>query len=331
VTADFNVLLTSAGRRVSLARLFRLALDDVGVDGKVVTADFRKDAPAHFVADRSELVPRVHDENYVDRLLKLCRKHDIRLLVPLIDTELPVLAPHRERFAADGVTLLVSSPETIAICRDKFSTSEFFSQIGIPTPEIVRLPSSGRLSSEMTLSFPLLVKPADGSASVGVTKVNNHRELEFFANYVPNAIVQELVVGREYTLDVLVDFAGVVRCVVPRLRIETRAGEVSKGMTENVPTIIDAACKLVSALPGAVGCITVQCFRGDDDSLSFIEINPRFGGGFPLSAAAGANFPKWIIEWLLGRQPHVTIDGWQDWTVMLRYDAEIITTRDLVT
>ena len=201
MTETFNVLLTSAGRRVSLVNLFGQALKEAGVKGKVVTADVRKDAPAHFVAVEGELVPRVDDATYVDRLLELCQKHGIRLLIPLIDTELHLLAPHRARFAAQGVTLLVSSPETVAICRDKHATGDFFRRTGIPTPAIIDLPVFGNEANAGNLTFPLLVKPADGSASVGVTKVNNLRELEFFVSYVPNAIVQELIVGREYTLE----------------------------------------------------------------------------------------------------------------------------------
>lgn len=327
MTAAFSILFTSAGRRVSLVRLFKQALTDLGLPGKVVTADLKPNAPAHFVADAHELVPSVTDPDYLGRVATICREHGVRLVVPLTDTELHLLAPHREAFQKLGVTLLVSSPEAVEIARDKRNTHDFFRRAGIPTP---RLLNPDELLEEAPSVFPVLLKPADGSASAGVTKIRNARELAFFKDYVPNAIVQEFVCGAEYTLDILVDFAGRIRCVVPRLRIETRAGEVSKGMTVKNPTIIAAGKRVGECLPGAVGCLTVQCFLAEDGELSFIEINPRFGGGFPLSAEAGANFARWIIEWLLGRDPAVVLDGWRDGVVMLRYDAEVFTTREAV-
>src|SRR5208337_2093698 len=123
--------------------------------------------------------------------------------------------------------------------------------------------------------------------------------------------------------DILADFAGRVRCVVPRLRMETRTGEISKGMTVKNRALIDAGKRVVEALPGAMGCITVQCFLTPQGEIQFIEINPRFGGGFPLSAQAGADFPRWIIELMLGRNPQIALDGWTDGLLMLRYDEAV--------
>jgi len=324
---DFNILFTSAGRRVSLVRSFRDALQTLGLSGTLVTADLQKNAPAPFVADIRELVPRVTDPAYVPTLLDICRRHCIHLLVPLIDTELHLLAPHRKMFAEIGVTLLVSSEEVNHLTLDKRSTYEFFRKAGIPTPVV--LDPTAILTSESP-SYPYLLKPAQGSCSVGVTKINNEGELRFFLNYVADPIVQQLIRGEEYTLDILVDFIGKVRCVVPRLRIETRAGEVSKGMTVNNPAIIAAGKKVAEALPGALGCITAQCFLTPEGEIVFIEINPRFGGGFPLACAAGADFPKWIIQMVRGEDPDIGLDGWQDGLVMLRYDEAVFVQKELV-
>ncbi len=136
--------------------------------------------------------------------------------------------------------------------------------------------------------------------------------------------------GEEYTVDAFVDFDGKVRSVVPRLRLETRAGEVSKGMTVKNISIIETTRRVAEQLPGALGCLTIQCFLTPAGDLKYIEINPRFGGGFPLSIAAGADFPRWIIEMMLGRDPVIELDGWQDGTVMLRYDDAVFTTRDRI-
>ncbi len=320
----FNVLLTSAGRRVSLLRGFQRALSGLGVQGKVIATDLRRTAPAMHVADASELVPRVTSAGYIDALRDVCRRHGVKLVVPLIDTELHLLAPHREAFAADGIEVLVSSTEVTQLCLDKRNTREFFERIGVATP---RLFDAGKLLADPDAKYPFFLKPADGSSSVGATRIDSREELAFHSKHTRNAIVQELITGDEYTLDVLAGFDGRTRCVVPRLRMETRAGEISKGVTVKDAALMEAGRRVVDALGGARGCITVQCFYTAGRPPVFIEINPRFGGGFPLAAAAGADYPRWILEWLLGREPQIALDGWDDGTVMLRYDDAVFIRR----
>ncbi|WP_406699022.1 ATP-grasp domain-containing protein [Singulisphaera sp. Ch08] len=322
MTDDFNILFVCAGRRVALIRLFRRALETLGLRGKLLTADLQGAASAHFAGDGPEYIPRISDPHFIDRLKEICRRRQVRLVVPLIDTVLGTLADHRDEFQAFGTTLLVSSPEVAGLCLDKRVTYEFFRRKGIPTPAIL---DPQAILADPRADYPFLLKPATGSSSQGVTRIENARQLEFFLDYIKNPIVQELITGQEYTLDILADAQGKVRCVVPRLRIETRAGEISKGLTVKNETLIDAGRRVVEALPGAVGCITVQGFLTPSGEIKFIEINPRFGGGFPLSAEAGADFPRWIIEMELGRDPAIALDAWRDGVVMLRYDDAIYT------
>ena len=136
-------------------------------------------------------------------------------------------------------------------------------------------------------------------------------------------MVQEFIEGQEYTVDVLVDFDGRVRCVVPRLRMEVRTGEVSKAQTVRCPEVIEQSKRLVETLGAGPGIITIQCFLTTDGNIKFIEINPRFGGGVPLSIRAGADFPRWILQLWLGDSPRIRQDVWQDGLVMLRYDDAI--------
>lgn len=316
---NINILFTSAGRRVELIELFKQALKDLNLPGNIVVADCQSNIPTAFYADRYEEVPRIERPDYIHHLLKICQKHHIKLLVPLIDPELNLLALHREKFALLGVTVLISSSLTNQICFDKRNTAKFFQQIGVKTPAILE---PNKILGNSEAQYPFLIKPANGSNSVGVTVVNNPKELTFFQDYIPNAIVQELMQGEEYTLDVLVDFKGRVRCVVPRLRLATRGGEISKGITVKNPQIIAAGAKVVNSLPGTVGCITVQCFLLPEGEIVFIEINPRFGGGVPLSIKAGANYPKWILQMLLNEK-NIDFDGWQDGIVMLRHDESV--------
>lgn len=325
---SINILFTSAGRRVSLIRSFKHALDKLGIVNRLVAADMKANAPALFVADRPDHVPRVTDPSYIERIETLCELHEIDVVIPLIDPELPILAAHRARFAEKGVTLLVSDPDAIVAGADKRTTFEYFRRIGASTPTLLDFDA---VLQDPAAAYPFLLKPSDGSSSVGVTVINNAEELRFFRKHVRNAILQPRIVGQEYTLDVLADLEGKVRCVVPRARLETRAGEVSKGMTVKDERIMEAGAHVVSQLPGARGCITVQCFVTDSGSIEFIEINPRFGGGFPLSYAAGADYPGWICQMILGHDPEVPDNTWKDGLVMLRYDDAVFVDKSEVT
>lgn len=320
-----NILFTSSGRRVSLIRHFKNVLNDLGIEGLIITADLKSTSPAAFVSDYHELVPRVLDDSYIPALKKICKKYDIHLLIPLIDTELTILAKHKEEFEELGVTVLVSSIETNEICFDKRKTGRFFVENGFDTPKEYVIEE---IINDPNADYPYLIKPAKGSSNIGVYKVRNREELLFFKDYISEPVLQEFVKGEEYTIDVLVDFDGKVVTAVPRLRIETRDGEVSKGMTVRNELLIHSARRVVEKLPGAVGCITLQCFLTDKNDVKFIEINPRFGGGFPLSIAAGADFPRFIIESLLGKPPSINVDDWKDGLVMLRYDDAIFVNKD---
>jgi len=322
-----TILFTSAGRRVSLLRNFREAMSALGVRGKIVTADMRADAPAHHVADERVALPPIDAPDYVPAVMDACAEHGVDLVVPILDAELPVLAPQREAFRRRGVRVVVSSPATVATCRDKRATFDFFTRGGFATPHTIH----GREALEAYQGpFPALLKPALGSSSHGVEVVHDREELRFFAARTDEPVVQEYQTGDEYTLDVFCDLTGRARCVVPRMRIQTRGGEVSKGMTVRDPGIIEAGRAVAEALPGARGPLNIQCFRGADGEPTFIEINPRFGGGYPLSARAGADFARWLLALHLGRDPGIAED-WQDGLVMMRYDEAVFAPRESLT
>ena len=203
MSETFNILFTSAGRRVALIRLFRQALDAVRLPGKLVVADVCGTAPARFVSDAFEQVSAVGSPGYVDRLRDICRKHRIRLVVPLIDPELQLLARHSEHFLTEGITPLVSSSEVTQLCFDKRLTHNFFRKAGVATPAIL---DPRAVLSEPKGSYPFFLKPACGSSSNGCTRIDNPRQLVFFLESIPDPVLQEFVVGQEYTLDILADF-----------------------------------------------------------------------------------------------------------------------------
>jgi carbamoyl-phosphate synthase large subunit len=312
-----RLLFTSAGRRVSLIHEFRRAAEELGVKLRIYAADCQAMAPALQTADQAVLVPEVRAHDYCDRLLDYARAHEIDALIPLIDPELQLLSEASGRFAEAGTRVIISSPEVIRISVDKVRTGEFLQQHGFLAPGVL---TDKDFDSP---TFPLFIKPRDGSSSLGAHKIDSPQDLAYYRGLYPGSIVQEFIEGVEYTVDVFADFQGCPRCAVPRRRHEVRGGEVSKSQAVQNLRMMKEHCRLVEALGGCRGMITIQCFLTPKDEIVFIEINPRFGGGVPLSIAAGADSPRWIIEGLLGREPSVAMAGWTDGMLMLRYDRGI--------
>ncbi len=316
----FHLLLTCAGRKVSLVNQFRQAFDDLDIDGRIIGVDSSSHSAVLSVCDKSYIIPRCDHPAYVPTLLDVCERHRVQLLLPLIDVDLLVLAEHRERFREAGTLALVSSLPVVSICRDKESTSRFFDDNGIPTVRNLSVEDVRRGN----LPYPVFIKPANGSGSQHAYKVQSRDELDFFLRYVPRPMLQEFATGQEYTVDVLCDLAGRVINAVPRRRLEVRAGEISKGVTCKDWRIIRATVDLANKL-GGFGPLTVQCFVSDDGdaSVRFTEINPRVGGGLPLSVAAGANYPKQIIRMALGQSLAPCIGDFADEFYMFRYEEGV--------
>ena len=181
------------------------------------------------------------------------------------------------------------------------------------------------LATENSIGW--LAKRLDALAGSGSEKLNGNfemlRSLIGGETIVVDSIVQDFVRGEEYTVDVFADFDGRPRCAVPRLRHEVRGGEVSKGQAIQNMRMMREHCRLVGILGGCQGMMTIQCFLTPDNDIVFIEINSRFGGGVPLSIQAGADSPRWILELLLGQDPDISMNGWTDGMLMLRYDKGI--------
>jgi carbamoyl-phosphate synthase large subunit len=314
-----NVLLTSVGRRISLLRAFRQEVQRFRGGGRVLGADVTSLSAGYHDADAGVLVPRCTDPEYVPHLLELVRRERIDVLVPLIDTELAVLASHREAFRAEGCHVIVSDLDPVLVTRDKARTAARFRELGFDAPRVF---GPAELARPELLPYPLFLKPANGSSSIGATAIADEGELRHQLAHTDSPVVQELVRGDEFTLDVFCDLGGRVRCVVPRRRLETRAGEVSKGVTVKDRAMMGAASALVTALGGCRGCVTLQCFRTPDGRFVFFEANLRFGGGYPLSYAAGANFPGWILRLVAGEEVPA-FDDWADGLLMLRFDDAV--------
>ena len=314
-----NILITSAGQRVSLVRSFQKELKKYFENGQVFTTDLNPIlAPACHVSDQSFTVPRVTSPEYIDQLLQLCLNNQIKLVVPTIDTELLVLSENIEYFKQQGIHLLVSEPGLVRECRDKRLINQFFENHGICIPQQYDLDN---------LRFPVFVKPYDGSLSKGIFTAYCAEDIKIEHYADPKLMFMEYIAPEDYdefTVDCYYDKASELKCVVPRKRIFVRAGEVNKGVTKKNVIVTEFNQKL-KHISGARGCLTIQVFlHKTEDKILGIEINPRFGGGYPLSYLAGANYSQWVIREYLLNQKIEEFSAWSDNLLMLRYDAEVL-------
>lgn len=316
--SDKNILVLSAGRRVELVQAFIDACSELSLNSKVYCTDmFPELSPACHSSNGYFKAPRVTDDNYIDFLRQLCIDENISLLIPTIDTELLLLAEYSESFKELGIQIIISDSELIKMCRDKRKTAQVFSSLEIDQPEIYQYPK---------LTYPCFCKPYDGSCSKGAMTINSEEDLtqEIISN--EKNMFMELI-GSEYcevTIDAYYDKNGELKCLVPRERIEVRAGEVSKGITRK-GALYEYLLERLVTVKGAVGCLTVQVFyNSDSNSVKGLEINPRFGGGFPLSNDVGAKYPEWLLREYFLNQEISFFDGWTEDVLMLRYDAKVL-------
>lgn len=313
-----SVLITSAGRRVELVQIWQKSAREVlGTKAQVYANDLNPTlSPACHVADQCYEICRCTDPSYPQQLLEQCQAHGIRLVIPTIDTELLALSESRNLFQAAGIQLVVSDSALIRQCRNKRLTAELFQALSINTPAIL---------DPAHLTFPCFMKPIGGSCSQGIKAVPSSEHLSPVDRSNPDNLFQDLIPKEwvEYTADLYYSEQGNLLACVPRQRLSTRGGEISKGITRKDQVYDFLNCHL-SSLKGARGVITVQVFSDPTrDCVLGIEFNPRFGGGYPMSHAAGVDYPAMLMrEYLLGESP-LRVDSWQADLLMLRYDSMV--------
>lgn len=313
---SLTLLFTSAGRRVELLRAFRQAFQQVGVPGRIIVADIDPLAPAFQVADVGYLVPPVTNQGYVTALADICQRESVRLIFPLIDPDIPVLARGRALLEASGAKLVALGAEQAEQTFDKLATIELFDRLNVPHPPTWAAEQAPRDE----LRYPAFVKPRFGSAGKNAFRAEDRAALESLVRFVPDPVVQEYVDGPEITSDVTCGLKGEVWAVVSRRRIEVRWGEVAKGVTERDEEILHQCAAIARGLR-AVGPITVQCLRGPDGPR-FTEVNARFGGGLPLGIAAGVPSPVWYVAQASGRAVSPPALGeYRTGVYLTRYDS----------
>jgi carbamoyl-phosphate synthase large subunit len=308
-----NILITSASRKVLLVRAFKDAAARVG-EGRVVAADISPLAAALYEADAARIIPRSDDPGFADALLRICEADRVGLVVPTRDEELPILAAVRERFADTGTLVLVSSPDAVDRCRDKARFGAAVRDAGLETPTVYADAGATR--------YPAFVKPRWGKGGRGAAKVANAEELAAALDGLEEeALIQAFVDAPEFTIDVFVDLEGRPISCVPRERIAVVAGESIIGRTVRDPELSAAALRLCTSI-GLVGHLTVQAFRSPG-GVSFIEINPRYGGAANLGFEAGAPTPEYAIRMARGERLEPRLDDYEAGLMMFRHGADL--------
>lgn len=312
-----NLLFTSVGRRVELMQAFRSAAQALGLELTLYGADITPTAPALCFCDQTVIVPRIRTPEYIPALLDICQKEKIDALIPTIDTDLLILSQNKERFAAIGTRVMISAPDKIALCRDKRLTADYFHSVGLESP--VPVDDAAAYKG----GFPAFIKPKDGSSSIFAYKVNDRAELAAYASQVPDYIIQPFISGTEYTVDIFCDFDGAPIFITPRIRQAVRAGEVLKTQIAQDLRIIEEMKQLIRDYRPC-GPITVQLIRQETTGTDYyIEINPRFGGGAPLSMMAGANAAQALLRLLTGEQLPYMPNAAEDGAVYSRFDQSV--------
>lgn len=313
-----NVLLSCVGRRNYMVDYFRQAIHPYG---KVIAVNSEPNTTGMQVADKSYVLPKVNDHNYIDLLFDISRQENVSLVVSLFDIDLPYLAEARNRFLNAGIQVAVSDPYVIEIANDKWLTYEFLVRNNIATPKSYISLNDVRSALSMgEIQYPLFIKPRWGMGSIAIFRADSTDELDFFYHYSrkqisatylkilssknlqESVLIQEFVPGAEFGVDVFNDLAGNHLSTIVKRKFAMRSGETDGAVTVESPEISEIG-KQISSLLRHRGNMDIDVLLNDKGIPHVLELNARFGGGYPFSHLAGARFPDALVAMVKGEAP----------------------------
>ena len=320
-----NILITSAGTRNKVIQYFKENFNGIG---NVIATDMSDIAPAIYDADKFFLTPKIDDENYIDKLIEICKKEKVSAVFSLIDPELSLIAKNKDRFLEIGVIPIVSKYEAVELAFDKYEMYKYLISNGFKTAKTyINKEDFYQDLEKKIIDFPVFVKPVRGSASLNISKVTCKKELDLLFELYDDLIIQEFFNGQEIGADVYVDpISKKVVSIFTKEKIKMRAGETDKSRSFKDNKLFSLIISLVEKI-GYEYMIDIDIFKIGDEYY-FSEINPRFGGGYPHAYEAGVNFPKMIINSLNHIENRKQIGEYEENIYMMKYnEIKIISKR----
>lgn len=311
-----NMLILSSGTRNKLVSYF---LKEFENKGKIICTDCNKLAPTLYDADQYYIVPRIDKPNYIDIVLDICKKENIKGVFSLIDPELSLISKNKQKFLDIGVIPFVSDYEIVEMCFDKYRFYQFCKENDFPAVRsYVNLKEFEEGYRSGNIDFPVFIKPRNGSCSMNIQKINNMEDLYFnYARY-PNLIIQEYMDGEEYGADVYIDvLSEEIVSIFTKKKLLMRAGETDKSVSVKENNLFDLIDKFVKKA-GFVGQIDIDIFKANG-KYYFSEVNPRFGGGYPHAYECGCNFPKYMLKNLNNQKNVPLIGRYEEDVYMMKY------------
>ena len=321
---DLNILILSCGTRNKIVQYFK---KELAGRGHVMTTDCSEMAPALQEADKQFIVPRVDEPEYLDVILSICKENNIKAVLSLIDPELSILAKHKQTFLDIGTLPIVSESDIVDMCFDKYKMFEFLIQNGFKTVNSYIDKEVFYSDVEVgIISYPVFVKPVKGSASVNISKVISQEEVEQLFNRFDNLMIQELMNGKEYGVDVYIDMLSQEpTAIFIKEKIKMRAGETDKSASVKDEKLLRLIEDFVEKA-GFIGIIDIDIFEVNGEYY-ISEVNPRFGGGYPHAHECGVNVPKMIINNLDGKTNENAIGEYEEEVYMMKFnEIEILRT-----
>lgn len=333
-----NIMLTSSGRRGYMVDYFKKVLKGKGIV-YVGNCDANVASFAH--ADRNVVTPVIFDDDYIEFLLEFCLKNDITVIIPLFDIDLYILSRNKSLFKSKGIDIIVSESAVIDVCNDKWKMKCFLEEKRIQTPEtFLTIETAVNAIRENRMSFPLLIKPRWGMGSIGIYEVNNLEELKVLylkskqqvkesylkyeskENYELSVLIQEKIPGQEYGIDIINNLDGEYQNTVVKKKYSMRAGETDIAVTVK-NEMIESLGEYISEELKHIGNLDMDVILSDENRIYVIDLNARFGGGYPFSHCAGVNLPEAIITWIRGEEvqkelltPTLNVKGYKDISVI---------------
>ena len=309
------MLFLAANWRVSLVRAFQDAKAQCETPFQLIAVDSDALAPALQVADRSHSLPLFSNNSCLELLLTICRTQAIDAIIPLTNKAIDFLDTHREELSGGNRRLFIQESSTIEICHDKWNLWKFMELEGFKSPKTFLL-----AESDPPEIFPLIAKERSGEGGKNQSIIEDQRDLDYCMDKYPHHIYQELIQGREFSVDLFADMKGIPQLIVPRKRLSVRGGEVMTSkidMNESIIGSVEALSRRLSL----TGPCTIQGILDENGTFFFTDLNLRFGSGSVHTIAAGGNIPLMIYQEMVGQSFHQP--SIQDQSVMTRYPESI--------